>query len=346
MIDSVSVARASSPRKLFLNIVSVFVVLIMVSTALFAVLASAETDPVIWTSRDEYAPGEIVYIYGDGFVKWSPVEIELYHPDLGTKTFTETPDLYGRFVFDGYVAEWVSTPDIPVNVTATQTLETGDIVATTQFWDPAAYIEGYTLMPFQRWTHGDVKGYNEGDSVPMSVVLSKKHIGADTVTIEFSVDFIDLNSPTNPTYGIDYLTQYWVDPPSAPFNTLSNSTEPFSVDVNEGTITSQWRMDNQAAEGGNQIAQVWNFTLNFNEFAETAIVRFGAHLTVSDPSTNLLGASYYPGSALHVQHDLDRPGLRRGQPGRPDHARRAPDPPGHGARARSATRPRWSRVTR
>jgi uncharacterized repeat protein (TIGR01451 family) len=312
MIDSGSVARASSPRKLFLNVISVFVVLIMISTALFAVLASGETDPVIWTSRDEYAPGEVVYIYGDGFVKWSPVEIELYHPDLGTKTFTETPDLYGRFVFDGYVSEWVSTPDIPVNVTATQALETGDIVATTQFWDPAAYIEGYTLRPFQRWTHGDVKGYNEGDSVPMSVVLSKKHIGAETVTIEFSVDFIDLNSPTNPTYGIDYLTQYWVDPPSAPFNTLSNSTEPFSVDVNEGTITSQWRMDNQAAEGGNQIAQVWNFTLVFNEFAETAIVRFGAHLTVSDSSTNLLGASYYPGSALHVNMTSIDPGCDEG----------------------------------
>ena len=313
MIDSVSGARVSSPKRKIVNIVSVLVVLVMVSTALFTVVASAETDPVIWTSRDEYAPGETVYIYGDGFVKWSPVEIELYHPDLGTKTFTETPDLYGRFVFDGYVAEWVSTPDIPVNVTATQALETGDIVATTQFWDPAAYIEGYTLKPAQRWTHGDVKGYNEGDSIPMSVVLSKMHLGyADLVTIELSVDFIDVNSPTKPIHAIDYLTQSWTDPPMAPFNILSNSSQPFWVDPEDGAITHQAREGNQVAEGGNQVLQVWTFTLDFADDADTAIVLFGAHLAVSDLSVDYLGASYYPGSAAHVNLTSIDPGVDEG----------------------------------
>jgi uncharacterized repeat protein (TIGR01451 family) len=315
VIARYSGARASSPRRLIVNIVSVLAVLVMVSTALFTIVASAETNPVIWTSRDEYASGETVYIYGDGFVKWSPVEIELYHPDLGTKTFTETPDLYGRFIFDGYAAEWVATPDVPVNVTATQSLSTGDIVATTQFWDPAAYIEGWTLLPFQRWTHGDVKGYNEGDTIPMTVVLSKAHLGTDgPVTITIGVDMIDINSPIAPTYGIDFLTEFPGDPPASPYNGNESSSTPFTVDPADGSITHQARLADQLDESWAQWIQVWEFTFDFADDADTAIVHFGAHLAVTDLSADpvYLGASYYPGSALHVRMVSIDPGVDEG----------------------------------
>ncbi len=239
--------------------------------------------------------------------------ITLEHPDLDTKTFTETPDLYGRFVFDGYVAEWVATPDIPVNVTVTQVLATGDLVATTQFWDPAAYIEGWTLLPHQRWTHGDVKGYNEGDSVPMTIVLNKAHIGTDgPVTLEIGLDMTDLNSPIAPTHGIDYLTQYWTDPPEAPYNELPESSMPFDVDPLDGAIDSQTRMPDQLDEGGEQIIQVWKIEFHFADDADTAIIHFGAHLAVTDLSIGYLGASYYPGSALHVRMVSIDPGVDEG----------------------------------
>ncbi|MDH3365037.1 MAG: hypothetical protein OEM29_03410, partial [Thermoplasmata archaeon] len=282
------------------------VVFMMVTTSFVAILASGDEDPEIWTNRDEYAPGETVYIFGDGFFRWIDVEIELYHPDLGTTTFVEKPDLEGRFSCDDYVAEWVVSQDTPVIVTATQHLEDGDLVATTQFWDPAAFIEGYTLKPNHRWTTGDIKGYNEGDSIPMSVVLNRQQLGGvGNVTIIIGVDFFDLNSPTEPTYAIDYLTDGYEDePPSAPYNNHPNSTMPFWVDPTEGTITNQERLPNHVSdEGPFQILQVWRFDMDFATSATNAIVKFGAHLAVTDLSQDpeFLGASYYPGSSAHVR---------------------------------------------
>ena len=297
--------NGNAGKRLFVSMVSAFVVLAMITTSFMAVMVNAESNPEVWTDSDEYAPGETVYLFGDGFVKWVPVTIGLEHPDLETKTFTDTPEIDGSFVFDGYVAEWVANPDLAVNVTVTQVLSTGDLVATTQFWDPGAFIEGYTLAPHLRWTHGDIKGYNEGDSVPMSVVLSSQHLGEiPSVTIEVGFDFIDNNSATNPIHGIDFLTQYWTETPEAPFNTPGNSTNPFWIHPSEGILTDWVRMDNLLDEGGNQLLQVWRFTVDLEEGYDIAIVRFGAHLAVtdlSDPENPYYGASYYPGSALHVR---------------------------------------------
>ncbi len=314
--SSVSTAHQwSLPKRLYASILAVIVVLVMISTSFVAILANATSDPVVWTDSDEYAPGETVYIFGDGFVKWVPLEIELEHPDLGIQTFTETPKIDGSFVFDGYLAEWVENYELPVNVTVTQVLITGDLVATTQFWDPGVFLEGYTLAPFHRWTKGDIKGYNEGDSVPMSVVLSSRHLGdISTITIEIGFDYVDLNSPVNPTYGIDYLTQYWSDPPEAPYNTLPAADEPFSVTESwKGYITSQgWIRDEPSDEGENQMIRVYGFTIDLNESYEVAIVRFGAHLAVSDEVPGRLGASYYPGSALHVRMVMTDPETNEG----------------------------------
>ncbi len=306
--------RDANLRSRFVNTLSVLVVLIMVSTALFTVVASAETDPVVWTSRDEYAPGETVYIYGDGFVKWSPVEIELYHPDLGTKTFTETPDLYGRFIFDGYAAEWVATPDVPVNVTVTQSLSTGDIVATTQFWDPAAYIEGWTLLPFQRWTHGDVKGYNEGDTIPMTVVLSKAHLGTDgPVTITIGVDMIDINSPIAPTYGIDFLTEFPMDPPSSPYQRSGELLGPIHC-RRCGRRNTQpgppGEPDRRELGAGHPGVGVRVRVRRRRRDGDRPLRRAPRSLRPVD--IGYLGASYYPGSALHVRMVSIDPGIDEG----------------------------------
>ena len=293
--------NAAAKWRMSARILAIFIVFIMVSTAFAAFLASADETPGIWTSKDEYSPGETVEIYGGGFVKWVPVTITISHPDIVTKTYNVTPDMYGRFVCTDYVAEVVNSYNISVTVTATQVLQGGNRVATTNFWDPAAYIEGWTLMPHAKFTTGDVKGYNEGDSVPMIVVLSKKQLHANAVTMSIGVDFIDTTPLHVPTYGIDYLTQYWLNPPVAPFNTYTNSSSPFYVSPSSGTLSGVHRDPNVYDAGHHITEQVWTFTFTFSSSACTATIRFGAHLAVSDVPNGIYGASYYPGESLHVR---------------------------------------------
>ncbi|UCE80394.1 MAG: DUF11 domain-containing protein, partial [Methanobacteriota archaeon] len=312
MVDSESIPKRSylAGRRTAVA-TAFFVVFIMVTASFVAILARGEYNPLVWTDKDEYCPGETVIIYGEGFARWLDVEIELSHSDFGTKLFVEKPDFYGRFVCDDYVAEWVTNNE-SVKVTVTQVLASETLVATTEFYDPAAYIEGFTLKPVQRYTTGDIKGYNENDAVPMIVVLNKNQLGGvDTVTVKIGVDYADLNSPTQPIYGIDYLTEPWYDSPNpaehfphSPYNNHDSSAEPFVPQPGDGTISSQGSEGIEYDEGTHQEIEVWSFTFHFASGVTTAVVEFGAHLALSDdiggPSERL-GASFYPGSALHVR---------------------------------------------
>src|SRR4030067_2038166 len=183
-----------------------------------------------------------------------------------------------------YVAEELSyNPQLPVNVTATQTVDGMELVAFTQFMDPAAYIEGWTLRPHAKFTTGDVKGDLEGASVPMIVVLNKRQLGyPDEVTVAIGVDFIDTTPLHIPTYGIDFLTQYWDPTQSPPVNTDTNSFIPFFVDPSQGTITSQQRLPNIYDEGKHLTVQAWEFMMSFAAGARLAVVRYGAHLSITD----------------------------------------------------------------
>ncbi|HIH02049.1 TPA: hypothetical protein HA259_08315, partial [Thermoplasmata archaeon] len=282
------------------------VVFIMIAGAFMTITSGAPTNPVIYTSQDEYGPGEVVYIYGEGWASFETVTIDIYHPDLGTKSFPVRPDVYGKFVFDQYVAEWVGDTSTPVNVTATQVFLGQEYVAYTEFYDPAAYIEGYTLKPVMRFTTGDIKGYNEGDAVPMMVVLNRNQLGGgEEVTVFIGVDYRDVNSPTRPVYGIDYLTQPWGTWPKSPYNNHPSSPAPFVPKSGDGTISSQGYVETILDEGVHQEIQVWRFTFHFGTGVTTAQVWFGAHLALTEnlgiPSIEKLGASFYPGSALHVR---------------------------------------------
>ena len=284
----------------------------MVSTAFVGFFASAgDYDPQVWTDKDEYCQGETVYIYGEGFAHWVDVSIELSHSDFGTKLFTEKPDYYGKFLCDDYIAEWV-THDESVKVTVTQVLEDEVLVATTEFWDPAAYAEGWTLWPQPKFTKGSVSGYFEGDTVPFIVGLDRAQLGGgDTVTVWLAFDYCDHNSPTTPVYGIDYLTAYHEFPVTPPYNTYEMSSEPFWVDPAEGTFTEQVEeLPRVFAEGGIQELMIWRFTFVFEDDVPVATIRFGAHLAVTSVAAGYdpagLGAGFYPGAALHVNlFDLD-----------------------------------------
>ncbi|MEM4265441.1 MAG: hypothetical protein QW505_06665, partial [Thermoplasmata archaeon] len=269
--------------------------LVMVTTAFFTMVANADIGTAIWTSQDEYCPGDPVLIYGAGFLAFKPVTLTLTHPDF-VWSDTVIPAWNGEFQYDKYISQWVSEPDVPVNVTAYQD---ESHQAWTQFWDPGVTVLSWCLWPQQRWMKGDIKGYNEGDSVPSMVEVGKPS-GTDTVTVSIGLDFIDKTKGYD-IYGFDYLTIYHDEPPESPFNIFPNSTTPFWVSPSEGTILSQSRMPNGYDSGGKQVIQIWNFTFQFAPGVETAHIRFGAHLALTNFAQQYWGASYYPGSNLHIR---------------------------------------------
>ncbi|UCE44932.1 MAG: hypothetical protein JSU93_05950, partial [Methanobacteriota archaeon] len=310
MVDSESNPSIRYSGRRTVSIAALFIVFMMVTASFATILARGEYEPEVWTDKDEYCQGETVYIHGEGFASWVDVDIELSHPDFGAKLFTETPDDDGEFVCDDYVAEWV-TGNESVKVVVTQVLFDETLVAETEFWDPAAYIEGYTIRPHSKFTKGDIKGYYEGDSVPYMVGLDRAQLGGvDEVTVWISFDYCDHNSPTQPVYGIDYLTDYWDPEVNPPYNTYSESSAPFKADDGHGAVTDQVELPHEYAEGGVQELMIWRFTFEFAEGVSHAIVRFGAHLAVTAVAAGYdppgLGAAYYPGAALHVNlYDLD-----------------------------------------
>ncbi|MCJ7562794.1 MAG: hypothetical protein MUO84_07295, partial [Thermoplasmata archaeon] len=287
------------------RLLAIAIVFMMISTVFVAMNVGADDGPMIWTSKDEYGPGEVVPIYGQGFAAIEDIEIEISHPDFDTKLYTVKPDVYGKFVFSEYIAEWVTEQNTSVKVKATQVVLGETLVAYTEFFDPAAYIEGWTLKPVHRFTTGDIKGYNEGDSIPMIVVLNRNQLGGGpSVIVQIGFDCLDVNSPTQPIHGIDYLTAFTKDSPAAPYNIYPETTLPFWVSPGEGNLTDQHFVgyqDEVPSEGDNQMIGVWEFTLVFTGTAQYATVRFGAHLSVTDLAADFLGSSYFPGSALHVR---------------------------------------------
>src|SRR4030067_454728 len=141
--------------------VAMLVVFVMISSSFFAAVAKAADAPTIWPSQEMYVPGETVVINGNGWLGFVPVTIEMSHPDfIANKTFVVTPDLYGRFQCSHYTAEGVKDWEIPVTVTATQVSGIMVLEASTQFFDPAVTLQGFTLRPGAGWTAGDIKGYN------------------------------------------------------------------------------------------------------------------------------------------------------------------------------------------
>ncbi|MGI0048537.1 MAG: Ig-like domain-containing protein, partial [Nitrososphaera sp.] len=60
--------------------------------------ASVATSPVIWTDKDDYAPGETVTIFGSGFHPDSTIWLVIYNPQDETVAWDSTSDIAGSFV--------------------------------------------------------------------------------------------------------------------------------------------------------------------------------------------------------------------------------------------------------
>jgi uncharacterized repeat protein (TIGR01451 family) len=284
---------------------SVFIVLFMVGSSFFVLATTQEIGPpMVWTDKEEYRVGEPVLISGKGFWPVSQVTITLTHSSFpAPRVFIANVDSYGRFLLDIYAAEHVEDPKEPIVVTAYQD---ATHQATTEFWEPDVTLLAWNVKdPIkpsnnQRWMKGDIKGYNEGDSVPMRVDVSGSAAGGPGRYINFTIaiDYLDFKG----YYGFDGLARMWDwtgQVPDAPYNIYSINSQPFWVDPSQGMITWQSRIENAYPVGGDSILeQNWQF--NMTVFSD-ATVRFGAHLAVTDLLHGILGASYYEGCSLHVR---------------------------------------------
>ncbi|HEX9907357.1 MAG TPA: SdrD B-like domain-containing protein [Thermoplasmata archaeon] len=295
------------------TLLAMLVVFVMIASPFFVVTAGPLA-PSISTNKLEYMDGETVYITGHGFTPFERVTIVLTHSDFDPIEYTVGPDpnlddlmgpdLTGTFVLDSYKASGVVHTAEPVVVTAIQ----GDsVVATTEFYDPEVSLNLYGLETPFGWTGGDIKGYNEGDSIPSTIILNPKMIGSDIATVWVGADYRNWPSSGLPTYGIEgfttyYWTEYWPDNTlSSPYNTHSPVGNPFSIQG--GTIVVQEQQPNIWIEGNTE-SLVFRVVIDFDnpDSADSVLLMFGSFLAISDldASPEKHGAAFYSGSSLQV----------------------------------------------
>ena len=287
---------------------------VMISSPFFVIVANAEQEPAVWTNQDHYIYGETVIIQGEHFLP-GLLTITLSHPDFAQPIVYENVKVNfdGTFVCSEYKAGTgeIQDPTVPVEVTAYQD---PDHQATCLFYDPAIVVQAF--QPYDvihLWGKDNTKGWNEGDSVPMRVKINST---SSQIYVELKIDYLN-----GDVYGFDYLAQEWFNwmyvpakddyVPQPPFNTYPASTSPFYVPPNEGTILSQGYIGTEVS--GGVTVSIYHFTLKFaggGPDGNNATVRFGAHLAVSGGSVK--GASWYPGSSLHVAINLEVPALDQG----------------------------------
>ncbi|MDD1768668.1 MAG: DUF11 domain-containing protein, partial [Methanomassiliicoccales archaeon] len=298
------------------SLIAALIVFVMVGSSFLTMAASADNVPIVWTDKDMYLVGERVAINGENFAPGGdPVLITLSHPDLlGPVEYREVVNADGTFLCDDYVAGSgdLLNPDIPIVVVATQNTPSGVLEASCIFYDPSIVVEAY--QPFdlhQYWGKDNTKGWNEGDSVPMRVLLSTD---AASLNVTIAVDWFD----NHDAHGFDYLTKNgtWIwDPtatnngeyiPQPPFNIIPQAETPtfkaFYVLPNEGVITWQGYLGPGTDTG--RATHVYGFKITLLGPVDThgdrnATIRFGAHLSLT--AGTFKGAAFFEGSSLHVK---------------------------------------------
>ena len=161
-------------------------------------------------------------------------------------------------------------------------------------------LEGWTLLPnppgSPRWTEGDVKGYYEGDVVPTKLLLSRQDTTLTAMKITVGYEW-GLGTFANPTMrGFDNIVKYSLEPPVPPYSALLDP-DPAPWVANGATITAQTHDGVVSLPGG--IWDSWTITLTFNQ--NDVVLRAGGLLYLTGhEAVWLKGASYFPGSSLHV----------------------------------------------
>ena len=193
-------------------------------------VASA-VEPIVYTDKPNYQPGETALITGSGFWPNEVVTLQVVHIDgtevggAGHDTWNVTADAVGNFT-----STWFVDPDDSAGsmFKLTATGNSSGLVAESVFTDGSANLDtcanGPTNAPVlctgENWENGNLNSskshYFEGDSVPYRAVLESLIVGNTyTITIEYdttqggkhALDYLTSFDRTEPTPGNNPCTQ-------------------------------------------------------------------------------------------------------------------------------------------
>jgi hypothetical protein len=172
---------------------------------------------------------------------------------------------------------------------------------------PGVQLSGWTLKPSEGWTLGNIKGYNEGDVVPVRMTVTPNGWTHVSITVGFEWGYGVAPDPD--VRGFDRVVTYpWAgdpDPLEHPFNMPVDpplppppSNGPFSASGG-ATIVSQTHQALQSDGSPHwKIWDPWTLEIDLNPQLDSEL-KAGGLLFITTPDQK--GASYFPGSSLHVR---------------------------------------------
>ena len=178
---------------------------------------TAAAQPVVYTDKPNYFPGETALITGSRFSPGEVVTLQVRHADdtaeggAGHQPWSVVADSFGNFT-----TSWFVDPDDSAGSTflLTATGNSSGLMAQTTFTDGSANLDGCANGDFgsplqctgENWENGNLNAgkshYFEGDSVPYRTVFENLVAGNTyTITIEY-------DTTQGGDHAFDYLTSF------------------------------------------------------------------------------------------------------------------------------------------
>ena len=218
--------------------------------------AMTALEPIVYTDKPNYQPGETALIYGSGFSPNEVITLQVIHSDgtdeggSGHDPWNVAADEFGNFT-----STWFVNPDDSAGEVFLLTAigNSSGLTAEATFVDGSANLDtcanGPTSAPVQctgaSWENGNLNGtkshYFEGDSVPYRTVFEGLTIGNTyTISIEYDTtqggkhafDYLTSFDRTEPTPGNNPCTQKQGGSIVSICNPLSFVTTAIPVDPN------------------------------------------------------------------------------------------------------------------
>ncbi len=260
---------------------------------------TAAIEPVVYTDRPNYFPGETALITGSGFSPGEVVTLQVRHADdtaeggTGHEPWSVVADSFGNFT-----TSWFVDPDDSAGSTflLTATGNSSGLVAETTFTDGSANLDGCANGDFgapelctgANWENGNLNAgkshYFEGDSVPYRTIFENLTAGNTyTITIEYDTtqggdhafDYLTSFDRTEPTPGNDPCTRKVGGSVVTICDPLTSVTTPIPIDPN---VTAG--QDGNLGTPGDNITQIPGVFTLFNGNA-LSVLNPGSAYTLS-----------------------------------------------------------------
>ncbi|NYT12738.1 MAG: hypothetical protein GKC03_09385, partial [Methanomassiliicoccales archaeon] len=217
----------SSKHVLRLAAILIIAVALTSSIFIFAsmsanVQSEGELEPIVWTDKMDYLPGETVIVSGSGFEPNGDYDLPVIRPDgtmvIGDGSFTPgwdtvkadvNGDLIYHYQLDGIAGTYeVRAYDSPWQGDLTQAP-----ITSTTFTDKQAsasisqFENGAASAPSSNWITGNLNKNNahyiEGHSVPYRCVMDDLPTNGTVITLQLGFDIKHSDA-----HAIDFLTNY------------------------------------------------------------------------------------------------------------------------------------------